>query len=86
MTHRYQPIDCALHDCFEMACVYHYQVKLDLRDESSVEGKCITTETHPDKSEWLVFKTEYQYTKIRLDFIERMSAITPGARFSVINC
>ncbi len=44
MTHRYQPIDCALHDCFEMACVYHYQVKLDLRDESSVEGKCITTE------------------------------------------
>lgn len=86
MSNRYQPINCAVHDYFELACVYHYDVKLDLLDESTVEGKCINTETHPDKSEWLVCKTRYQYTKIRLDFITRMKSITPGASFSVIHC
>lgn len=86
MSRRYQPIDCALHDNFELACLYHYRVKLDLRDNSSVEGKCINTEIHPDKSEWLVFKTQHQYTKIRLDFITRMYSLTPGSKFSVIHC
>ncbi|WP_428459009.1 Rho-binding antiterminator [Photobacterium makurazakiensis] len=86
MSNRYQPIDCNLHDYFELACLYHYDVKLDLQDESSLEGRCINTETQKDKSEWLIFKTEYQYTKIRLDFILQMSSKTPGAKFSVIQC
>ncbi|PSW21914.1 transcriptional antiterminator [Photobacterium sanctipauli] len=86
MSNRYQPIDCHLYDYFEIACMYHYDVKLDLLDDSTLEGKCINTETQPDKSEWLIFKTEFQYTKIRLDFITRMSSITPGAKFSVIEC
>lgn len=85
MSHAYQPIDCALHDCFELACLHHYQVKLELRDQSTIEGKCITTETHPDKSEWLVCKTQYQYLKIRLDQIRKMVTKSANSLFSEVN-
>ncbi|KLV10424.1 MULTISPECIES: Rho-binding antiterminator [Photobacterium] len=84
MSDRYQPIDCALYDHFELACLYHYDVQLELRDGSTVEGRCIDTDIQPDKSEWLICKTQYQYTKIRLDCINRMKALTPNARFDEV--
>ncbi|PSU12729.1 hypothetical protein C9J03_09155 [Photobacterium gaetbulicola] len=85
MTNRYQPIDHRLQNCLDQACDAHYDVRLELTDSSTLEGQCINTEIHPDRSQWLVCKTRYQYTKIRLDFIARMKSLTPGASFSEVS-
>ena len=34
-----QHISCDLHDYIEVACMYGYQVRLILKDQSTVEGK-----------------------------------------------
>ncbi|MDV5170323.1 Rho-binding antiterminator [Photobacterium rosenbergii] len=84
MTNRYQPIDYTLQNYLEQACDAHYDVLLELTDDSTVEGQCINTEIHPDRSQWLVCKTQYQYTKIRLDFIAKIKSLTPGSSFSEV--
>ncbi|UXI04406.1 Rho-binding antiterminator [Photobacterium sp. TY1-4] len=87
MTHPYQPIDCSLYDYFEMACLFHYQVRLALADSDIIEGRCLDTQITPDKSEWLLLEiSPTQRTSIRLDQIRQMTALTPGARFSTIAC
>ncbi|WP_369414625.1 Rho-binding antiterminator [Photobacterium atrarenae] len=87
MADTYQPIDCSLYDYFELACLYHYRVSLLLKDSRTLEGQCIDTQVTPDKSEWLLLNVSpSERISIRLDQIRRMTAITPGARLSTIEC
>ena len=50
----YIPISCDRHDYLEIACLRQYEVKLELIDNRYLTGTPITTETHADKSEWLI--------------------------------
>ena len=72
---------CASYDYIEMACMFHYKVKLQLVD-GLIEGKAVTTKSI-DKVEHLVLQTDKEIL-IALDSIKTMDVLTPNARFSFV--
>ncbi len=81
MTSTYTPISCDLHDYLEIACLYRYKVNLELTSGARLSGTAITTETHPDKSEWLVVAVSQQQERIRQDNIRAISPLNTKAMF-----
>ncbi|PCH60275.1 MAG: transcriptional antiterminator [Gammaproteobacteria bacterium] len=76
MADSYIPIDCSLHDYIEIACLKHYQLRLELIDTSELIAIAESTETRSDKTEWLLLRDgDIQHT-VRLDNIV---ALTPLA-------
>ncbi|MEO1888099.1 MAG: Rho-binding antiterminator [Methyloprofundus sp.] len=51
-------ISCALHDYIEIACLYGNQLKLELKNQKTLEGKAIGVVTSPDKKEYLLLESE----------------------------
>ena len=49
----YRPINCGLYDYLEIACLYHYDLDILLRDGSSFKGNAQTTQTK-DGAEFLI--------------------------------
>ncbi len=76
------PIDCALHDHVEIACLFRYDLEVELRDGRRVRGRARTTRTGADKLEVLVLDGGQD---IRLDRIARLRVLTPNARFDVVD-
>ena len=80
----YRALDCDLHDYLEIACLYRYWLHIELLDGAPFEAEAVTTETTPDKEEFLVVQVEGARHRIRQD---RLRAITPRnswARFGRI--
>lgn len=75
------PIDCALHDHIEVACLHGYEICVTLRNGSQVAGKAVTTSTLPDKTEVLELFVSETPTRIVLNDLQRMEVLTPGAKF-----
>jgi len=77
----YSPIDCADYDYIEIACLYQYQVELELPSGKST-GTAITTEKN-NLGEFLVIEKENSAREsIRLDQIRRLIVKTKNARFT----
>jgi Rho-binding antiterminator len=53
-TEEYHPIDCDLHDYLEIACMYHYWLRIELTDGTCFDAKALTTCTTVEKEEFLV--------------------------------
>jgi Rho-binding antiterminator len=77
-------IDCHIHDYIEIACLYGFQVNLELVDQTSIQGRAKTTETSVDKHEWLILEIGDQSEKVELSTIKSMQAITPNPHFDKI--
>jgi len=77
-------IACDLHDYIEIACMYHYQVKLTLKDQTSIEGKAIDILIGSDKREYLVIDTG-QKQQIELNQLKKLQVLTPKAQFSEVS-
>lgn len=77
-------ISCALHDYIEIACLYGYQVRLDLTSGESIEGKAIDIETSPDKREFMILKHRFEQ-KVDLTQLVKMHILTPNAKFKEIS-
>jgi len=77
-------ISCAIHDYIEIACTFGYQVKLELFNEETVQGKAITTETTKDKKEYLQLDGSSEVHKIELINIKSMTALQPNPHFDHI--
>ncbi|MDP1557974.1 MAG: Rho-binding antiterminator [Nitrosomonas sp.] len=77
-------ISCELHDFIEVACMYGYQVRLELKDQQVFEGKArdITTS---EKREYLIISNEQQQQQVELTQLVRMQVLTPNARFTEVN-
>lgn len=75
-------ISCDLHDYLEIACMYHYQVKLQLKDNQSLEGKAVDVITI-DKCEYLVIDAD-QRREIELTQLVKLQVLTPGAKFKEV--
>lgn len=78
-------ISCALHDFIEIACLYGYQIRLQLRDEKSITGRAIGTETTSDRREYLLLESAGKPHKIELVEIHRMQAITRNSQFDTVH-
>lgn len=48
-TEEYHPIDCDLHDYLEIACMYHYWLRIELTDGTCFDAKALTTCTTVEK-------------------------------------
>ena len=77
-------ISCELHDYIEVACMYGYQVKLFLQDQSSIEGKAKDILTDAEKREFLILETRSGSQQVELVMLEKMQVLTPNAKFSEI--
>jgi Rho-binding antiterminator len=77
-------ISCELHDYIEVACMYGYQVRLFLKDQSTLEGKAKDILTNSEKREFLLLETEAGSQQVELISLDRLQVLTPGARFSEV--
>ena len=77
-------VACDLHDFIEIACIYHYQVKLTLKDQTSIEGKAIDILIGSDKREYLVIDTG-QKQQIELNQLRKLQVLTPKAQFTEVS-
>jgi Rho-binding antiterminator len=78
-------ISCQTHDYIEIACLYGFQIRLQLNDGSTRQGKAITTETGSDKREWLILEQAAGRTRIDLQHIKSMLSLTPNMHFEQID-
>ncbi len=78
-------IDCTLHDYLEMACMFHYDVRVTLDDQSVVTGQAVTTSTESDKSEVLRLAGIHGPIAIRMDAIAYLEVLTENARFRSVD-
>jgi Rho-binding antiterminator len=84
MTSTSEPIACDVHDYVEVACLFGYDLRLQLQDGSIVAGKAITTITRPDKTEVLQLRQGDSLTSVPLHELVHANVLTPNARFSQI--
>ena len=77
----YQPVDCGAYDYLEIACTYHYALKLDLIDALTLTGKAQTLNTVKDQGEFLLVEVNSALIKVRLDTIIQITALDDDARF-----
>lgn len=82
---KYHPIDCDLHDYLEIACLYHYWLRIELTDSTCFDAKALTTCSTSDKEEFLVVERHENQQKIRLDRLSAITALTPGAMFRTVS-
>ncbi len=78
-------ISCHTHDYIEIACLYGFQVLLQLNDGTTQQGKAITTETTSDKREWLILQQQSGDIRVDLTHIKNMQSLTPNSHFEQIS-
>ncbi|MEC4750615.1 Rho-binding antiterminator [Methylomicrobium sp. Wu6] len=76
-------IACELHDYLEIACMYGYRVKLELKDGQSLEGNAIDLITTTEKREFLLLD-DGQKQLIELTQLIKMTTLTPNASFKEV--
>ena len=75
-------MDCDLHDYLEIACLFHYRVRLILTDQAPVDGIARTTLTESGSREYLRLDIGSEHRDIELHRIKQLEVLTPNARFS----
>lgn len=74
----YRPLHCNLHDYLEIACLYRYWLRIELRDGLAFDAQAFTTRTQRTEDgpleEYLEVRVDDASREFRLD---RLRAITP---------
>lgn len=83
MNERYQPLACSLYDHLEVACLYGYQLRVELRDGSGLQAQAITTRS-AHKEEFLLLRNATGEHLLRLDLLLAITPLNEGARFGRI--
>ena len=78
-------IACHLYDNIELACLYHFPVKLSLRNGSSREGSAMDTDFNDHHEECLSLKTRNGKSMVVLDDIARMEVLVDNPHFMVLD-
>jgi Rho-binding antiterminator len=78
-----KPIACDLHDYLEIACLYHYRVRLTLKDKQLIEGVVVDINTL-DKREFLIIEGAERY-QIDLTDLVKLQVLTPNAKFNEVH-
>lgn len=84
MLNPYQPLHCDLHDYLEIACMYGYELQVELRDGSGCTARALTTRTAPNKEEFLVLQNDNDQFEVRLDQLLAITPLDPNASFGRI--
>ena len=73
-------IGCELYDYVELACMYHYKLRVRTTDGQSLEGTAIDARADGNGNEFMVMQAPGRELLIRLDAITTMETLTDGAR------
>ncbi len=73
-------ISCEQHDFVEVACMYHYRLRLFLKNKLIIEGTAIDIVNCPEKQECLVIDNDSRL-QIELIQLASMEVLTPNAKF-----
>jgi Rho-binding antiterminator len=76
------PIACDLHDYLEIACLYHYRVRLNLTNGEVLEGKAVDVETK-DKREYLIVDADQRH-EIDVTRLDKLKVLTAEAKFGEV--
>jgi Rho-binding antiterminator len=76
-------ISCAIHDYFESACVFHYQLSVETNSGDSFIGVAKTIFI-VDGNEFLQLEFEGEHININLEQIKHVVVLTKGAKFNAI--
>ena len=77
-------ISCQLYDYIEIACMYHYQVEVTFHDQTTMQGRAMTTEISKNKKEWLVLEQPDETIKVEMDKMISMRALTDNPHFEQV--
>lgn len=80
-----QPLDCAIVDNLEVACLYHYRLNLKMRDGSELQGIASDMKRNEQGVECLRLTAEDGQKDIELARIETISAVTDNPFFSKLD-
>ncbi|MBK8814975.1 MAG: Rho-binding antiterminator [Methylococcaceae bacterium] len=76
-------ISCNLHDYLEIACMYHYRVKIELKDNQFLEGKAMDIVTSFGR-EYLIIENDKKHL-IELTSLVKLKPLTVNAKFGEIH-
>lgn len=76
-------IACEIQDYFESACIYHYQLAIELVDGTKITGKAVTLKTI-SKVEYLVLVNNETEHLVNLAEIKSVNVLTQNAKFKQI--
>lgn len=77
-------IKCDLHDYVEIACMYHFEVRLELKTGDSVQGEAVNIENNHQRQECLLIENASGKHLVVLDSVEKMQAITKNPHFDSV--
>ncbi len=78
------PIACHLYDYIEIACMYGYEVELELDDGTHRRGNAITTRVF-EQMEFLLIQSDGKQMSIPLTRLKCMKALSPNPHFDTVN-
>ncbi len=77
-------ISCHLHDYLEIACMYRYRVRVEVKQGQALEGLALDTYTRADKQEYLVLETAAGRQEIPYEYLTSLEALDPNPHFERI--
>ncbi|MDJ0760962.1 MAG: Rho-binding antiterminator [Woeseiaceae bacterium] len=72
-------LGCELYDYVELACMYHYKLRVCTTDGQSLEGTAMDARADGNGNEFMVMRSPGRELLIRLDAITTMETLTEGA-------
>ncbi|MDF2180122.1 Rho-binding antiterminator [Aliiglaciecola sp. CAU 1673] len=79
------PLNCNMHDNLEVACLYGYELEVEMTNGALFCGRAVTTETRPGPMEVLVLNVKGQHLVIAMTEIRIIRAITTNPYFSQLD-
>ena len=70
-------ISCEQHDYVEIACMYHYLIKLTLNSGSEFEGVAVDVKRNDIKEECIKVRVDSEECLIVLDSVSKMEVLEP---------
>lgn len=80
-----KPLSCDLHDYLEIICMFHYQVKVTIKEGLQYEGEAKDVGRDQRKEECLILINEEQNIFIPTNQLKSIDVLTTGARFSHVD-
>lgn len=81
MDSDYTPLACALYDYLEIACLYRYQLDIELLDGSRLQAQALSTETIANQGEFLLLHGSGGELRLRMDKLLAITPLDAAARF-----
>lgn len=82
----YQALHCDLHDYLEIACLYRYWLRVELRDGLVFDAQAFTTHTRRNADglleEFLEVRVDDASRELRLDRLYTITPLMVEARFA----